>query len=64
MHQAIVTALNRLDEDRPVIEILKGLRLVIGSQDDDSFNEAAVQNRITELQSVMMDLLELSKKNY
>lgn len=65
LHQAIVSALNRLDEDKAdVIETLKaGLRLAIGSQDDDSFNEAAVQNRITELQSVMMDLVELSSKS-
>ncbi len=65
LHQAIVTALNRLDEDKAdVIETLKaGLRLAIGSQDDDSFNEAAVQNRIAELQSVMMDLVELSSKS-
>lgn len=65
LHQAIVTALNRLDEDKAdVIETLKtGLRLAIGSQDDDSFNESAVQNRIAELQSVMMDLVELSSKS-
>ena len=65
LHQAIVTALNRLDEDKnDVIETLKaGLRLAIGSQEDDSFNEAAVQNRIAELQSVMMDLVELSSKS-
>lgn len=65
LHQAIVTALNRLDEDKAdVIETLKaGLRLPIGSQDDDSFNEATVQNRIAELQSVMMDLVELSSKS-
>lgn len=65
LHQAIVSALNRLDEDKAdVIETLKaGLRLAIGSQDDDSFNEAAVQNRIAELQSVMMDLVELSSKS-
>lgn len=65
LHQAIVNALNRLDEDKAdVIETLKaGLRLAIGTQDDDSFNEAAVQNRIVELQSVMMDLVELSSKS-
>ena len=65
LHQAIIAALNRMDEDKAdVIETLKaGLRLAIGSQDDDSFNEAAVQNRIAELQSVMMDLVELSSKS-
>lgn len=64
LHQGIVTALNRLDEDKAdVIETLKaGLQLAIGMQDDDSFNKVAVQNRIAELQSVMMDLVELSSK--
>lgn len=54
-----------MDEDKAdVIETLKaGLRLAIGSQDDDSFNETAIQNRIAELQSVMMDLVELSSKS-
>ncbi|HNZ84587.1 MAG TPA: recombinase zinc beta ribbon domain-containing protein, partial [Candidatus Woesebacteria bacterium] len=65
LHQAIITALNRLDRDKvDVIETLKaGLQLAIGTQDDDSFNETAVQNRIAELQSVMMDLVELSSKS-
>ena len=47
-----------------MMETLKaGLQLAIGTQDDDSFNEAAAQNRIAELQSVMMDLVELSSKS-
>ena len=65
LHEAIVTSLNRLDENKAdVIQTLKaGLQLALGTQDDDSFNEAAVQNRITELQSIMMDLVELSSKS-
>ena len=40
-----------------------GLQLALGTQYDDSFNETAIQSRITELQSVMMDLVELSSKS-
>ena len=65
LQQAIVAALNRMDEDREdVIQTLKaGLQLALGAQNEDDFNESAVQNRIAELQSVMMDLVELSSKS-
>ena len=65
LQQAVVTALNRMDEDKEdVIQTLKaGLQLALGAQDGDDFNEAAVQNRIIELQGVMMDLVELSSKS-
>lgn len=57
--------MNWLDEDKSdVIQTLKaGLSLSLGTQDDDSFNEVVTQNRITELQSVIMDLVELSSKS-
>lgn len=65
LHAAIVTALNRLDKDKEdVMQTLRaGLQLALGTQDDDGFNEAAIQSRIAELQSVMMDLVELSSKS-
>ncbi len=65
LHTAIVTALNRLDKDKEdVLQTLRaGLQLALGTQDDDGFNEAAIQSRIAELQSVMMDLVELSSKS-
>lgn len=65
LQQALVTALNRMDEDKEdVIQTLKaGLQLALGAQDGDGFNETAVQSRIAELQSVMMDLVELSSKS-
>ena len=65
LQQAVVTALNRMDEDKEdVIQTLKaGLQLALGAQDGDDFNEAAVPNRIIELQGVMMDLVELSSKS-
>lgn len=65
LHTAIVTALNRLDQEKEdVMQTLRaGLQLALGTQDDDSFNETAIQSRIAELQSVMMDLVELSSKS-
>lgn len=65
LHAAIVIALNRLDKDKEdVLQTLRaGLQLALGTQDDDSFNEAAIHSRIAELQSVMMDLVELSSKS-
>ena len=65
LHTAIVAALNCLDNDKlDVMETLRaGLQLALGTQEGDSFNEGAIQNRIAELQSVMMDLVELSSKS-
>ncbi|MEG2356895.1 MAG: recombinase family protein [Clostridia bacterium] len=65
LHTAIVTALNQLDKDKEdVMQTLRaGLQLALGTQEDDGFNEAAIQNRIAELQGVMMDLVELSSKS-
>jgi len=65
LQDAIVRAINTLDQDKDeVIATQKdSLRMALLSTGEDIIDKAAIESRIRELQTVMLDLVQVSAKS-